>query len=292
MRRVYLLPLAAVAAVGLYSCSQQSVRPVVSDLARFDVEGDVASMKLVSYKPEPVSGVRGSNVDPAGFNYYVEFNEAGMLVLNESYNTAGKPVSREENVYDSQNRITEKKVYKKLSPNDEAPVLAERSVYRYRRGALAEVKVYDGKDSLTKRDVYEELGNGKVKVMQYNALDTLRGIRQIIYDAAGHEIENLSMTRKGDTLSIFNFVYDEQGRMMEMRSDNFLFGKINNTIEYGEDGMRRSVTMAGERGSLVSDFEYELDGNGNWTVRRSLRAAELTGQDSLVRVDRREIVYR
>lgn len=292
MRRVYLLPLAAVAAMSLYSCGQQSARPVVSDLARFDVSGNVASMKLVSYKPEPQAGVRGINVDPTGFNYYVEFNEAGMLVLNESYNTAGNPVSREENVYDSQNRITEKKVYKKLSPKDEAPVLAERSVYRYKRGALAEVKIYDGKDSLTKRDVYQELGNGKVKVMQYNALDTLRGIRQIIYDAAGRELENLSMTKKGDTLSIFKFTYDEQGRMMSMNSENFLFGKIDNTIEYGEDGMRNRVTMAGERGSLVSDFEYELDDNGNWTIRRSLRAAELTGQDSLVRVDRRDIVYR
>lgn len=285
MKKIAFLVSMALGAMALYSCSAPSAQiPLQKDTQRLELSGDVLSVRMISYKfPSPNLKVM-NQIDPQGFNVYQEFNESGMMVLEQKYNPAGEVVNRRTMTYRNGNLLVELKEYGKDS------VLYASTVNHFKGKALVKTEHFNADGTLKDYELHETTENpGEFKSTTYkNDTVTIYRIQKFQDDLI---VSNTTYSAKNNKeFSSFKMKYDNNGRMVEMVSDNILFGKIVNTMVFDERGFRTKVTLTSERAKdpMISYFEYETDEHGNWIERRRYDGEEKTPS----RIDRREIVYR
>lgn len=276
-----VLAALCVPAFFLYSCSTGT--PVAEpDLVRYELKGDVASMRTIPYKVDSVQGgYSATEIDPMANNIYVEFNGDGMVTLLRRYNREGKPVSVQTTVYDGNGRVKES-----LLEKTSGEVL-EKTAYEYKGGRLDYMKVTDGADSLKKYEEYDYSDKDSTKVVFSLREGKPSGYRMMAYDADGRNTANVIYNMKGKKLSEFRIFYDAAGRKDSIYSDNLFFGKMSTTMDYDDSDMCSEMVMAGENNTMTLTFEYILDDRGNWTEKKTYR----DGSAIPVKIEKREIVY-
>lgn len=265
----------------LVSCSTGS--PVAEkDLVRYELKGDVASMRTIPYKVDSVQGgYKAAEIDPMANNIYVEFNRNGMVTLLRRYNRECVPVSAQTSVYDGNGHIKESILEK------ESGEVIEKTVYGYKRGKLDYMRVTDGMDSLKKYEEYDYSDRDSLKVLFSLREGKPSGYRMMAYDGSGRNTANVIYNVKGKKLSEFRIYYDSCGRKDSIYSDNLFFGKMSTTMDYDDSDMCSEMVMAGENNTMTLTFEYVLDDRGNWTEKRTYR----DGSVLPVKIEKREITY-
>lgn len=265
----------------LSSCSTGT--PVTEpDLVRYELKGDVASMRTIPYKVDSVQGgYTATEIDPMANNIYVEFNKDGMVTLLRRYNREGMPVSVQTSVYDGNGHIKESILEK------ESGEVIEKTSYEYKRGKLDYMRVTDGTDSLKKYEQYDYSNKDSMKVEFSLREGKPSGYRMMAYDGSGRNTANVIYNVKGKKLSEFRIYYDSCGRKDSIYSDNLFFGKMSTTMDYDDADMCSEMVMAGENNTMILTFEYVLDDRGNWTEKKTYR----DGSSIPVKIEKREIVY-
>lgn len=269
-------------ALVLASCSTSWSPVMETDTDKYELRGDVVSMRSIPYKVDSTEdGYKLGELDPMGNNIYVEFNEDGNATLLRRYNRKGKVASMQTSKYDEAGRIQETELVS--SSGD----LLEKTVYTYRRGRMSTMKVTDGMDSLKKYEEYEYFAPDSVRVYYSFKENRPAGHRIMTYNDCGLLTGNMMYSTNGKMLSEFRMTYDESGRRDSIYSDNMLFGKLSTKMEYDGNGFNSSLTMSGEARTTVLRFDYKLDAHGNWIEKT-------TWQDDgaiPVKVEKREIEY-
>lgn len=267
----------------LSSCTSGTQVAVESDMLRYELHGDVASVRSVPYKVDSVQGgYTASEIDPMANNIYAEFNRDGMITLLQRFNREDKPVSVQKSVYDNRGMLRESVLEKNSGE------VLEKTVYEYRSGRIAAMTVRDGMDSLKKYEKYDYSDKDSVRVDYSLKEGKPSGHRMLAYDSDGRNTANVIYNVKGMKMSEFRLTYDSLGRRKSIYSDNLFFGKMNSVMTYDDSGMCSELVMEGENNRMVLTFEYVLDGKGNWTEKRTFR----NGSAIPVKIEKREIHYR
>ena len=263
------------------SCQAWSPVPE-PDMQKYELRGDVASMKNIVYKLDSTAdGYVASGIEASMSNVYLEFDTAGRMTLMQRINIKNQPGLREEYTYGRDGRMLSKSVI--LSDG----TLKEKSDYRYRRGRLHTLTVKDGVDSLVRHEKYKYFGRDSVIAeFTFNG-DTLNGYRVSRYDRLGRSTGMSSYTAGGRRLlSGISIEYDSLGRRSLIKTDDIFFKKIENRLSYDADGFCSRQELTGRGGVTELSFSFKTDSAGNWTER-------VTSRDGIpIRIEIRDIQYR
>lgn len=266
------------------SCGPKSAPVSETDLEKYELKGPVASVRSTSYKVDSTAKkpYKVAEVEASSNNVYVEFNDFGMATRLERFNRAGKVVSIQESEYNENGQIT-----RSCINNPEGDVM-ETTVYKYKRGRLAEMTTTDAQDSLKKHEVYKYYDRDSVVATFSYKEDKTAGRRVSKYDENGYNYATVTYSNKDKVLSEFLMEHDEAGRNVAINSENVFFGKLDSEIKYNEDGFRSEMLMKGKTAETVFRFEYELDANGNWTKKITYK----DDAERPIRIEMRKIEYR
>lgn len=263
------------------SCQAWSPVPE-PDMQKYELRGDVASMKNIVYKLDSTAdGYVASGIEASMSNVYLEFDTAGRMTLMQRINIKNQPGLREEYTYGRDGRMLSKSVI--LSDG----TLKEKSDYRYRRGRLHTLTVKDGADSLVRHEKYKYFGRDSVIAeFTFNG-DTLNGYRVSRYDRLGRSTGMSSYTAGGRRLlSGISIEYDSLGRRSLIKTDDIFFKKIENRLSYDAEGFCSRQVLSGRGRVTDFRFSFKTDTAGNWIERVTIR-------DGVpFRVEVREIHYR
>lgn len=266
------------------SCGPKSAPVSETDLEKYELKGPVASVRSTSYKVDSIAKkpYKVAEVEVSSNNVYVEFNDFGMATRLERFNRAGKVVSIQESEYNENGQIT-----RSCITNPEGDVM-ETTVYKYKRGRLAEMTTTDAQDSLKKHEVYKYYDRDSVVATFSYKEDKTAGRRVSKYDENGYNYATVTYSNKDKVLSEFLMEHDEAGRNIAINSENVFFGKLDSEMKYNEDGFRSEMLMKGKSAETVFRFEYELDANGNWTKKITYK----DDAERPIRIEMRKIEYR
>lgn len=263
------------------SCQAWSPVPE-PDMQKYELRGDVASMKNIVYKLDSTAdGYVASGIEASMSNVYLEFDTAGRMTLMQRINIKKQPGLREEYTYGRDGRMLSKSVI--LSDG----TLKEKSDYRYRRGRLHTLTVKDGADSLVRHEEYEYFGRDSVRAgFTFNG-DTLNGYRVSRYDRLGRNTGIYTYMAGGRRLlSGIDIEYDSLGRRAFVTTDDIFFKKMENRMSYDSNGFCSGQVLSGRGRVTDFRFSFKTDTAGNWIERVTIR-------DGVpFRVEVREIHYR
>ena len=203
------------------SCGPKSAPVSETDLEKYELKGPVASVRSTSYKVDSTAKkpYKVAEVEASSNNVYVEFNDFGMATRLERFNRAGKVVSIQESEYNENGQIT-----RSCITNPEGDVM-ETTVYKYKRGRLAEMTTTDAQDSLKKHEVYKYYDRDSVVATFSYKEDKTAGRRVSKYDENGYNYATVTYSNKDKVLSEFLMEHDEAGRNIAINSENVFFGK-------------------------------------------------------------------
>mgnify|MGYP003209210429 CR=1 FL=1 len=265
----------------LGSCRAWSPAPE-ADMLKYELKGDVASMKNTVYKLDSTAGgYVASGIEASMSNIRVEFDTAGRTAVLEHFNRSNQLTAKEVYKYNQDGQPVSKTVVL-----DDGTV-KERTDYSYRRGRLQSITVTDGKDSLVKHEDYIYFGRDSVKSEFSFKGDTVSGYRVTRYDSLGRNIGSVTYSaRDNSVIGRMSIMYDSLGRRKSITSDDIFFKNLESRMSYGDNGFCSAMEMEGRGGRVEMRYSFKTDTAGNWTERVTYR------DGSPVRVEVREISYR
>lgn len=254
----------------------------VPDMLKYELRGDVASMRNIVYRLDSTAdGYVASGIEASMSNVYVEFDAAGRLTLLRHFNRNNQPVGEEVYIYNECGLPVTKSVVQADG------TLKEKSGYRYRRGRLHSVTVTDGADSLVKYEEYEYFGRDSVRIAFSFGGDTVNGYRIVKYDNMGRDTSSVTYTARGNSIiGSVSVMYDSLGRRSQVRTDDMFFNEIVSRMSYGADGFCSGLELTGRGRASELTYAFKTDSAGNWTER-------VTYRDGIpIRAEVRNISYR
>lgn len=265
----------------LGSCRAWSPAPE-QDMLKYELKGDVASMKNTVYKLDSTAGgYVASGIEASMNNIRVEFDTAGRTSVLEHFNRSGQLVSKELYLYNKDGQPVSKTVV--LGDG----TVKERTEYKYGRGRLHSMTVTDGDDSIVKYEEYKYYGRDSVRAEFSFREDTVSGYRVTGYDAQGRNIGSVTYSaRDNSVIGRMSITYDSLGRKKSLSSDDIFFKNLESRMSYGDNGFCSAMEMEGRGGRVEMRYSFKTDTAGNWTERVTFR------DGTPLRVEVREITYR
>lgn len=216
-----------------------------------------------------------------------EYDSQGRLVSWESRDADGRRQWEYRYSYDEHGRVAQEVSYDSSGERDGIQTyeydrynVLEESMYGG-DGALQWSRLYEYDDDLTVRRwrmIYPDGGAVKTtteyldrfgRIVREVHLDETEQAGEVLrhdYDASGRRVRTRVETLNGDTIRVTERAYNDRG-----------------------DLTREVRQEAGDESTIVRNFAYEYDSQGNWTQRRKLR--RVIRGEVLVRQER-EVVER
>jgi len=225
----------------------------------FDLKGKVNSLSETSYlaiekNDEILKGKISADISDE-FGQLLVFDNTGLLLVHNLYNSYGK--------------------------------LEDRQTYKYDyKGNQIETSKYNSKGRFQGKTTFKYNKNGKwIEVKAYDA----QGILIFNSDISGYESDKSNNKSNGSYERLYNFKYDDRGNIIEENIVNTDDESINGKIIYRFDDMgnmveANSYNLDGNLGSKKT-FNYDYDKTGNWIK-------QIKVEDGIPKyIIEREIVY-
>lgn len=228
------------------------------------------------------------------FRQVTRFSPEGKKLEETNYNPDGSIASKEIFVYDDSGRLKQKQI----CDSDHAPrmcwsytydaedrtltelfegnekVLSGKEVYQLdEQGRKIEEKAFDTENELMQQGKYfyeSQDGNSRIIWEIHNPAGELIKKRVYLYDPQGNLLQKEIYSPTGELESKEVSVYDAQGHILQ--SDHYL---------------------GGSQPAYRYHYEYEFDGRGNWTTRKTHVRFEIdqSQEEFVSEVCRRRIEY-
>ncbi|MBP6978103.1 MAG: hypothetical protein PHD61_03545 [Bacteroidales bacterium] len=208
------------------------------------------------------------------------FDDQGNAVEEITFTKEGETESRYVRKYDAQGILTEELYYSGEDLTDRR-TFERRSdgklIREYRhyldgsldtisylyndQDQLSEKVTRDDEDFLESRTLFEYMDSRLVAEKETDGEGELISEKKVVYNDAGHPVEQMEWTRENDYRMRLAEELDEQG--MRIRSARYINGRLVERMGYQHDekGQVLQMTEENERGSSIYTFEYDALGN-------------------------------